>query len=186
MWRPLKAMYIKPNPGDDGIGTIENIRYENIYIEQAVWWVLWVGPQQQNQPGHSDTPTGCNFMFPFIPVCPTNPLVTIANISFKNITAVETLPLFEGPGVILCDEKNPCTDISFEDFTVTMFEGDFDDIKDQLPVPVPGKICPTRYRNESFDFAYISDNAYGNIKGNVNPVPCLNDESCFWDGQSKH
>lgn len=49
MYRPLKAIYIKSNPGDSGTGIIDNIVYENIVIEQALWWTVWIGPQQQNQ-----------------------------------------------------------------------------------------------------------------------------------------
>ena len=186
MWRPLKALYLKSNPGDSGTGIIESIHYENIYIEQTVWWVIWMGPQQQNQPGDSDTPTGCNFLFPFIPICPTNPLVTFNDISFVNITAVDTLPLFEGPGVMLCDRENPCTDVYMEDVKISMFEGDFDDIKDQLPLNVPGRVFPTRYRSDDFDFQYLTDNVYGLDDVQVDPMPCFNDHNCFWDGNAKH
>mmetsp|Transcript_17279 Transcript_17279/g.29008 ORF Transcript_17279/g.29008 Transcript_17279/m.29008 type:complete len:323 (+) Transcript_17279:12-980(+) len=33
MYRPLKAIYIKSNPGDEGTGIVEDILYENIFIE---------------------------------------------------------------------------------------------------------------------------------------------------------
>lgn len=33
---PLKAIYIKPNPGNSGTGTISNILYENIEIHEAL------------------------------------------------------------------------------------------------------------------------------------------------------
>jgi polygalacturonase len=48
--RPLKALYIKSNPGNNGVGIVEDITYENIRIHAALWWTIWVGPQQQNQP----------------------------------------------------------------------------------------------------------------------------------------
>merc|ERR1711991_1293775 len=54
LWRPLKAIYVKPNPkreGDTGKAVIDTITYENIVIEQAVWWTVWLGPQQEHQPG---------------------------------------------------------------------------------------------------------------------------------------
>ena len=125
MYRPLKALYIKSNPGTSGVGTIEDISFQDIFIEQALWWTVWIGmkcqyvltilcfvmflfywccvrcglgPQQQNQPGGGADGTGCNFLFPYIPVCPTNPLVTMRNIVLKNIVAVDTIPLFQGPG----------------------------------------------------------------------------------------
>lgn len=43
MYRPLKALYIKSNPGTSGSGIIEDILYQDIFIEQALWWTLWIG-----------------------------------------------------------------------------------------------------------------------------------------------
>jgi polygalacturonase len=45
MYRPLKALYIKSNPGTSGIGTIEDIFFEDIFVEQALWWTVWIGKQ---------------------------------------------------------------------------------------------------------------------------------------------
>jgi hypothetical protein len=185
MYRPLKALYIKSNPGDVGTGIIENILYENIQIYQALWWTIYVGPQQQNEPNDGSNGTGCNFLFPFIPDCPTNPLVTMRNITFKNIHATETLPTFEGPGVILCDAANPCQDIIFNNVTNTVFTGDIDDVIKALPIHAPGIIFPTPFRSDDWEFEYLSYYAYGENIGNVEPAVCF-DESCWWDGKSKH
>lgn len=185
MYRPLKALYIKSNPGDEGTGIIENIVYENIQIFQALWWTIYVGPQQQNEPNDDSSGTGCNFLFPFVPVCPTNPLVTIRNITFKNVHAIETLPTFEGPGIILCDKANPCQDIIFDNVTNTMFSGDIDDVINALPIQAPGIVFPTPFRSDDWKFEYLSYFAYGKNVGNVDPAVCF-DESCWWDGKSKH
>jgi hypothetical protein len=32
-------------PGNNGIGIIEDITYDNIRIEQALWWTIWIGPE---------------------------------------------------------------------------------------------------------------------------------------------
>lgn len=179
MHRPLKALYIKPNPGTQGTGIIDNIVYENIEIDHALWWTIYVGPQQQNQPG-GDSGTGCNFLFPFVPICPTQPLVSITNIVFRHVHAVETLPLFEGPGVFLCDPANPCKDIVFDDVTNTVFTGTLEDIYAALPIfYIPGIVFPTPMRSDDWEFEYIVSNAYGQIT-NSDPVPCFNDPSCFW------
>jgi len=183
MYRPLKAMYIKSNPGDSGDAIIENIQYEDLYVKQAVWWLLWVGPQQQRQPGQDST--GCNFMLPFIPICPTQPLVTIRNITFRNVRAEETLPIFEGPGCVLCNASNPCVDMNFHDVNVTFFEGDIDDIREELNFWTPGVIFPTKQRSDNISLEYLTQNAYGSVTGYVAPIPCL-DDSCFWDGTAKH
>jgi hypothetical protein len=185
MYRPLKALYIKSNPGDSGSGIIEDITYENIFIDQALWWTIYVGPQQQNEPGGGSDGTGCNFLFPMVPVCPTQPRVTMTGITFRNITAVDTLPLFEGPGVLLCDEENPCTGVTFENVTNTAFTGSVEDIFNALPIKLPAWIFPTRYRSDDWEFAYISSNVYGQNVGTVEPKVCF-DESCFWDGEAKH
>lgn len=181
MHRPLKAIYIKPNPGTVGTGIIENIFYENIVIDHALWWTVWIGPQQQNQPGADGADTGCNFLFPFIPECPTQPLVTMKNIQLRNVIATETLPLFEGPGVILCDAANPCTDFVFYNVTNSVFTGTIEEIYEQLPIfYIPGVIFPTPMRSDDWEFEYITTNVYGKISGDVSPLPCF-DANCFFD-----
>ena len=169
MYRPLKAIYIKSNPGDAGTGIIEDITYKNIEIKQTIWWTIWIGPQQQNQPGKNSTNTGCNFLYPFVPVCPTNPLVTIRNIQLENIAAVDTIPLLESPGVIICNSENPCENINFINVTNSKYEGDWESIIPYLPVPVPDKIFPTKYRPEN-PWEYITDQATGIVKDSV-PSP---------------
>ena len=41
---PLKAIYVKSNPGNGGDGVIENILYENITMTNPVWWAIYIGP----------------------------------------------------------------------------------------------------------------------------------------------
>jgi hypothetical protein len=103
-----------------GSGLIENILYENINIYRALWWPLWIGPQQMSQP--DGTYLGCDMLYPFRSLeCPTNPLVTMRNIVLRNVTSVDALNPY--PGVMLCDAANPCTNIIFEN--VTFQEGKF-------------------------------------------------------------
>lgn len=181
MYRPFKALYIKSNPGTRGTGIVEDITYENILIDQALWWTVWVGPQQQHQPGDGKGGgTGCSFFFPFDPECATQPLVTIRRITFKDIVARNTLPIFEGPGVILCDAANPCTDIVIQNMTNTVFPGNYTDIIPYLPIAVPGVVFPTRYRSDDWQFEYIITNAYGTTDAESTPKVCLEKE-CFWN-----
>ena len=51
---PLKGIYIKTDPGDSGDGEIDNITYRNISMSSALWYPIWIGPQQQKQPGMID------------------------------------------------------------------------------------------------------------------------------------
>ncbi len=116
---PLKALYLKSNPGDSGMGLIQNIKYENMFIDRSVWWTLWMGPQQMKQPDGNYM--GCSMIYPIIPTCPTNPLVTFDNILFKNITSINGLnPI---PGVMIFNQSNPGTNIIFDDVFMSEGEG---------------------------------------------------------------
>lgn len=110
---PIKAVYVKTNPGNSGDGIIANILYENLKIKMPIWWGIYIGPQQQKQPD-GDGP-GC-MLYPIIKECHTQPRVTIRNITLRNIQSTEgILP----PGIIRCNETNPCRDFTFENVFVT-------------------------------------------------------------------
>ena len=64
---PIKAIYVKPNPGNSGSGIIDSITYRNITGNYALWYPIWIGPQQQQQPGSNGT--GCSFLYPST-LCP--------------------------------------------------------------------------------------------------------------------
>ena len=42
---PIKAIYVKTNPGDSGSGEISDITYQNITINNAIWYAIYIGPQ---------------------------------------------------------------------------------------------------------------------------------------------
>lgn len=54
---PYKSIYIKTNPGTTTSmlpgsgGEISNITYTDIVIHNPIWWNIYIGPQQQKQPG---------------------------------------------------------------------------------------------------------------------------------------
>jgi hypothetical protein len=53
---------------------------------------------------------GC-MLYPIDPDCDTQPLITIADITLRNVTSYGgLLP----PGIIRCNETNPCHGINFE------------------------------------------------------------------------
>jgi polygalacturonase len=110
---PIKAVYVKTNPGDQGDGFIENILYENLKIDTPIWWGIYIGPQQQKQPD-GDGP-GC-MLYPLLQNCQTQPRITVRNITLRNVDSVNgILP----PGIIRCNETNPCRDITFDNVKVT-------------------------------------------------------------------
>jgi hypothetical protein len=38
---PLKAIYVKTNPGDVGTGIIDRITYRNINVLNSIWYPIW-------------------------------------------------------------------------------------------------------------------------------------------------
>lgn len=124
MINTLKGIYVKTNPGDSGTGIVSNILFENFDIIRPFWWAIWIGPQQQNQPGWGpgDHPE-CKLDFPISDKCMTQPLVVIQNITLRNINIQN--PLLS-PGVIRCNEsrydepgKPSCDNIVFDGVKVT-------------------------------------------------------------------
>jgi polygalacturonase len=41
---PIKAIYVKSNPGNEGTGIIENIMFEDFKINFPIWWGIYIGP----------------------------------------------------------------------------------------------------------------------------------------------
>eukprot|EP00933_Yihiella_yeosuensis_P059080 TRINITY_DN59_c1_g3_i1.p1 TRINITY_DN59_c1_g3~~TRINITY_DN59_c1_g3_i1.p1 ORF type:complete len:499 (+),score=77.79 TRINITY_DN59_c1_g3_i1:190-1686(+) len=114
-----KGIYIKSNPGCDMERTtsalIEDITYEDIRIDKPVWWPIWIGPQQQHEPG---TPLGekCSLSYGLTSsYCPTQGCVTFANITLRNVFITD--PLIS-VGVILGNQTNPMKNIVFDNVVV--------------------------------------------------------------------
>jgi len=111
---PIKAIYIKSNPGTQGTALIQHILYEKIKIRNALMWAIFIGPQQQHQP-HGGADTGCSFFYPLpFTECPTNPLVTFDDIVLRE---VDIRGGIFSPGIILCNSTNPCTNFVFDRVT---------------------------------------------------------------------
>lgn len=145
-YHPFKAIYVKTNPGNtDSMlpgsgGEITNILYENIDIHWPIWWSIYIGPQQQKQPGGAGP--GC--MFYPLGGCETQPLITVANITLRNVKQYHNiLP----PGVIRCNETNQCGGFVFDDVTA---EGWFN----------------------YFGLGYITENIYGEVERSF-PAPAF-------------
>jgi hypothetical protein len=114
---PLKALYVKPNPAKGGgaTGAITNILSEDVTIRNTLWWPIWVGTQQQHQPG-GGADTGCSFFFPlFNTTCPTDPEVTLANFTFRRVAIHGGLL---SPGVLIANVSNPGTGFLFDGVVV--------------------------------------------------------------------
>jgi hypothetical protein len=122
---PLKVVYIKPNPcpngpAVDGTGIIDQVTYKDIYADRVLWWAIWVSTQQQAQPGHGAN-TGCSFFYPILnSSCPTQPCVPVTRLTIKNFTAGNTVL---SPGILRCNESNPCRDFLFDGVNIVSDTG---------------------------------------------------------------
>eukprot|EP00301_Raphidiophrys_heterophryoidea_P027310 c9596_g1_i1.p1 GENE.c9596_g1_i1~~c9596_g1_i1.p1 ORF type:complete len:499 (+),score=143.88 c9596_g1_i1:61-1497(+) len=117
-----KGIYVKTNPGSNGNGIISNILFEDFKIIKPYWWAVWIGPQQQNQPGWGPDHPECALSFPIKDSCMTQPLVPIVNITLRNVLIDS--PLLS-PGVIRCNETRfdgagpSCQGLVFDNVQVT-------------------------------------------------------------------
>lgn len=150
--KPLKAIYIKPNPKQPGNQTasITNILYEDVVIERPVWFAIWIGPQQQHQP-KGGTDTGCSFFYPLRGhKCPTDPQVTLANITLRRVSARNGRM---SPGILLLDEANPGQNFNFDGVVFSNF---------------------TKWPKSN----YVCENTQGTATGGTDPVPpCFKDQN---------
>jgi hypothetical protein len=111
METPLKGIYIKTNPVDEdkpGTAVISNIHYENIKMTNPVWFAVYIGPQQMKEPDGAGA--GC-MTYPFGADCPTEPAVSISNVTLTHIDISGGIT----PGIVRCDEENPCHGFEFRD-----------------------------------------------------------------------
>jgi polygalacturonase len=112
MYNTFKGIYLKSRPADEGdTGEITDILYENIQINNASQWAIWIGPQQAAFKG------ACSLLWPFIPEtgCPIPSGITWNNIVLRNITLNH--PQIS-PGVIIGNLSNPMHNILFDNVIV--------------------------------------------------------------------
>lgn len=115
-----------------------SVQYRNITGTLPLWYPIWIGPQQQRQPGTAGT--GCSFLYPIVDQCPTQPRVPITNVGLYDVHYTGGLTL---PGVLLCNATRPC-DITFND--VTNDHGSFvvqkDYVCQNVNLTMGGKVSP--------------------------------------------
>lgn len=117
-----KGIYVKSNPMC-GLGVdrhnrtvqrtalLEDIRFEDVRIDRPFWWPVWIGPQQQHEPG-SALGHKCALVYPlFGTQCPTQGCATFRNIHLRNVTVND--PLLS-PGVVLGNASRPMQGIVFD------------------------------------------------------------------------
>lgn len=114
-----KGIYVKSEWGEHDChngdsGQITNILYEDVRMYQPFWWSVWIGPQQQHQPG-TKLNLDCALSWPLEPHCPVAGCVHMENITLRHILIEE--PLIS-PAVILGNETNPIKNLVIDDLQV--------------------------------------------------------------------
>ena len=112
MYYPIKGIYVKTNPGVVGDGVIRNITFRDMRIHSPIWFAIYIGPQQEKEPGGAGP--GC-MLYPILKDCPTQPRVSIHDVKLQNIV-IENSRHIAG-SVVRCDIRNPCS-VHFDNVTV--------------------------------------------------------------------
>ena len=153
-----KGIYIKSNGNDclDGkTSQLTNLHFEDFHIKDPWWYSIWIGPQQQNEPG-SDLGLDCALIYPLHDSqCPTQGCSDFENITLKNILIENPLM---SPGVILGNETNPMRNLVFNNVTVTQDSS------------VMGK-WPWHEKSFPWKGTFLAMHADGVCKNGCDPVP---------------
>ena len=122
-----KGIYVKSNPScgvevDPASGKaapkralLSTILFEDVAIAEPVWWAVWIGPQQQHEPGEA-LGAKCALAYPLVDKCPTQGCATFEDLTLRRVTIHR--PLLS-PGVLLGNASNPMANLRFEDVFVT-------------------------------------------------------------------
>ena len=113
MHKPYKGIYTKFR--EDG-GTIEDVLFENIYIDRPSQWPIWIGPAQQSDSSNLCASHPCSICWPDVPFAKCHaPLSKYRNMHLKNVTIVDPE---KAPGVIIGHKNAKMENIVFEDVVV--------------------------------------------------------------------
>lgn len=104
----FKGIYLKTRWDDrasNGEAFIEDITYENIYMDKPEQWAIWIGPAQQ-------TGQPCSLLWPeHHGKCQMSGFNTWKNIVLRNITIVEPK---QSPGIVFGNASNPIQGLVFD------------------------------------------------------------------------
>ena len=114
MHNTYKGIYMKFTDGEGGL--IEDVTYENIFIENPSQWPIWIGPAQQSDSNRLCTAHPCSICWPDVPLAKCEASESqYRNILLKNVTVMN--PKLS-PGVIMGGADHPMQNVIFEDVVV--------------------------------------------------------------------
>lgn len=113
-----KGIYMKFRTSGNSIGSVSDVLFENIVIDNNEDWAIWIGPAQQSDSVELCAPHPCSLCWPLIPGAECNGGLgkTYNNITLRNI---EIRNPQSSPGVILADPTWPMYNVTFDNVRVT-------------------------------------------------------------------
>jgi len=111
MHHTVKGIYMKFRGGN---GTIQDVVFENIFMEAPSQYAIWIGPAQQSDSKDLCAAHPCSLCWPQLPGshCSGVEEATYDNILLRNVTVANSKG---SPGVILAGARNPMRHVVFED-----------------------------------------------------------------------
>lgn len=124
MHRPVNGIYMKFRDA----GSIVDVLYENIIIDEPERWGIWIGPAQQVEGGKDANGTshiinpcsaggGCSLCWPMVPFTQCHGIRNgfYHNITLRNITINSPK---QSPGVLMASSSSPMIDVYFDNVKV--------------------------------------------------------------------
>jgi hypothetical protein len=113
MHHTVKGIYMKFRGG----GTISNVLYENIVMDEPEQYPIWIGPAQQSDSSNPCAAHPCSLCWPQIPgaECIAPDQARYVNVTLRNIVVNSPKG---NPGVILANTSVPMQNVVFENVVV--------------------------------------------------------------------
>jgi len=115
MHKPVKGIYMKFR---DDAGTIEDVTYENILIDEPGQTAIWIGPAQQSDSDNPCAAHPCSLCWPETPLskCNLPAAATYKNIVLRNITV--NMGGSSKQSFIMANATNPMQGVVFDGVVV--------------------------------------------------------------------
>jgi polygalacturonase len=115
MHHSYKGIYMKFRGG----GTIEDVLYENIVMDEPEQWAIWIGPAQQSDSDNLCAGHPCSICWPMLSAlgakCNAPPDAFYKNVTLRNITVNNPK---SSPGVIIANDTSPMQGVTFDNVKI--------------------------------------------------------------------
>lgn len=125
LYKSFKGIYMKfRNAGNEEgdqprNGSIEDVLFENIVMDEPEHFPIWIGPAQQSDTRDICYPNPCSICWPLFPgaQCEGQKLGTYRNITLRNISINRP---HSSAGVLIAHENNPMEGVTFDSVLVDL------------------------------------------------------------------